>query len=252
MSSGYQTKPEGTAALIQRIRDLERAVTELRSAAGIRNSTISGGQGLTVKDGGQLRLVDPDGTVLLELGALPEQPPRLDGKPQVGWIFRRDNGEMAAFCLTNVVGGVQSWSWTDRGGHGVLADDAFSSFGLASPYVPLVHGPARIADWYSSTSATFEAIVRADFSQQHPTYWATFQCWASTAGTTGEVRVMLDGVQLGSTVPVVNGSVTLTTEGGPATGNTWHGSRVLTIEARRTAGTGNILLSVSGIEGQQS
>lgn len=252
MAGQQRAKPEGMEWVARQLRDLQRQVDQLRSAAGVRNATISGGDGLTVKDGGRLRVIDPDGTVLLELGALPDQPVRGDGKPQVGWIIRRDSGELAGYCLTNVVGGVQSWSWTDRAGHGVLADDAFSSFGLASPYVPLVFGPAQTGDWLATTAGTFTALVRADFSQQHPTYWATFQAWADTSGTTGQVRVMLDGVQIGSTVSISNSVVTLDTQGGAAASNVWHGARVLTVEARRTAGTGQIRLSVSGIEGRQS
>jgi hypothetical protein len=252
MAGGYAHNPDGLEALARRIRDLERRLDAVQSSTPARNTTISGGAGLTIKDGGQFRIIDPDGTVIAEFGALPDRAPRSDGKPQVGWILRRDNGEPAAACLTNVIGGLQAWQWLDRSGNVLLADDALSGVGLAVPFLPMVWGLARYTDWPTTTSATFEDIYRCRIIKQHHNIQYALAHTSSTSGTTGEVRVMLDGTQIGTTIstgfvisfPTI--SVDIDAIGGHLT------SHVLTVQARRTAGAGAIHVSVQGLYGGPS
>lgn len=253
MAGGYSHAPRDIDALIAQMRDMQRQIDTLRGSAAARNTTISGGSGLHITDGGQLRVYDPDGDNIFAVGALDEYPPRPDGKPQVGWVMRRDSGELAAYCLTNVAGLKQTWTWTDMSGHGVLADDAVSEVGLAAPYIPWVGAPAQVATWPESVSAGYEALHRAQVWRQHPRVEISIGCWATTVGTTGDVRFVLDGTTIGPTKPAVNSVIALSSDIASVTGIGSHLTRhTLTVEARRTAGTGAIRVGLFGLWGLQS
>jgi hypothetical protein len=253
MAGGYAHSPKDIEALIAQMRDLQRQINDLRGSAAARNTTISGGSGLRITDGGQIRVYDPDGDNIFSVGALTDYPPRPDGKPQVGWVMRRDSGELAAYCLTTVSGVKQAWVWTDMAGHGVLADDVISEVGLAAPYIPWAGGLAQVDAWPSSTSATYEGLHRAQVWRQHPRVEISVGCWATTPGTTGDVRFVLDGTTIGPVKPAVNGVVSLSSDIASVTGIGSHLTRhTLTIEARRTAGTGAIRVGLFGIWGLQS
>lgn len=253
MAGGYAHSPKDIEALVEQMRDLQRQINTLRGSAAARNTTISGGSGLRITDGGQLRVYDPDGDNIFSVGALTEYAPRPDGKPQVGWVMRRDSGELAAYCLTNVAGTKQAWVWTDTSGNGVLADDAVSEVGLAVPYVPWVGGPAQIDAWPSSVSTIYEAVHRAQVWRQHPRVEISIGCWATTVGTTGDVRFVVDGTAIGPVKSAVNGFVMFSSDIASVTGIGSHLTRhTLTVEARRTAGTGAIRVGLFGLWGLQS
>lgn len=253
MAGGYQHTPQNIDALVAELKRLRRDVDSLRSAAPARNTTVSGGSGFIVKDGGRFQVIDPDGTVIFEAGAFPEFPARLDGKPQVGWVMRRDSGEWAAYCLTNTIGGQQSWNWNDRAQNVVLADDTASGVGLARPYLPLPIWKARTVDWPGTTSATFVDVWRSVVYRQHPRLRWDVAHWADTAGTTGEVRLQIDGTTVGSTLTSTNGTVAFTGEVVDITAIGSHETEhTLTIQARRTAGAGNVRVDAQALWGLQS
>lgn len=252
MAGGYSHSPKDIQALAQELADLRREVAALRSSTPARNTTISGGAGLTVKDGGRFTVVDPGGTVIAEFGALPQLPPRAPGQPQVGWILRRDNGEWAGYCYTNVEGGVQSWNWTDRSRNVVLADDAFSGVGLARPYIPIPVVPNSLNNGQTTSSTSYTDLWRSNFIRQHPNLRVTLTYDTSDAPTTGDVRVTIDGTPVGVVKNATNGPA----ESTQIIDITGIGSHVtahdLTVQARRTAGTGTVRVLVHGLWGIQS
>ena len=252
MAGEFHAKPKGIDALAAELAALRREVNALRSGAPIRNSTISGGAGLAVVDGGLLKVVDSGGTVIAEFGALPGLAPKLDGSPQVGFVFRRDSGEPVAYCYTNVSGGLQSWAWQDRAGNGIVADDAFSGVGLATPYISMPWAHAVYTTWPGTTSSTFVDLWRSDIVQQHPVLDATIGATTDVSGTTGEVRLMVDGVQVDTTLTVGFGIGWNPFFGTFPSGGGWLARRVVTVQARRTAGTGTVRCEPSGLQGIQS
>jgi hypothetical protein len=167
--------------------------------------------------------------------------------------MRRDSGEVAGYCLTNVSGTKQSWNWLDMSGNGVLADDVASEIGLARPYVPMPVALARDADWPGSTSATYEALWRADVIRQHPKIKVSIGYASTMTGTTGDVRVLVDGTAVGTVRSPTFGSPAIAIETVDVTAFGSHCTdHVLTVEARRTAGIGAIRCSVQGVWGVQS
>ncbi len=254
MAGGYAHTPDGVEALAKRIKDLERRLDAIQSSTPARNTTISGGNGLTIKDGGRFTIVDPGGTVIAEFGALPQFPPRAPGQPQVGWILRRDNGEWAGYCLTNVDGGVQSWNWTDRGGNVVLADDAFSGVGLARPYIPIPVWPNSLdaTAAQTTTSATYVDLWRGVFHRQHPKLRVSITHDASVSGTTGNVRVLVDGTAIGGTLTSGFTPLAATNDADITASGSHETEHTLTVQARRTAGTGTVRVLVHGLWGVQS
>ncbi|WP_088320301.1 hypothetical protein [Kineosporia sp. R_H_3] len=253
MAGGYQHTPRDIEALVAQMRDMQRQIDALRGAAAARNTTISGGAGLTVRDGGRFRVIDPDGDTIFDVGAFTEYAPRVDGKPQVGWVLRRDSGELVAYCITNVTGGKQSWNWLDISGNGIMADDAASEVGLARPYIPMPWGAAQDTSWLSTSSATYEDLYRAQVWRQHPRLEVSIGCWATTAGTTGDVRFVLDGTPIGPVKSATNGVILLSSDEMSVTAIGAHLTRhTLTIQARRTAGAGAIRVGMFGAWGIQS
>jgi len=253
MAGGYKHTPQDIDALAAQLRRLQAQLDSLRGSASARNTTVSGGGGFTIKDGGRFRVVDPDGDVLVDAGAFTEYAPRLDGKPQVGWALRRDSGELAAICYTNVSGTKQAWQWFDLSGNVILADDAVSNTGLARPYVPWTFGLARDTDWPGSTSATYQDLWRGEVFRQHPQLKWSIGLTTSTSGTTGDVRVLVDGTQVGTTRAATFSSVLLASETNAITSIGGHEtSHIVTVQARRTAGTGAVQVGVFGLWGVQS
>lgn len=255
MAGGYQHTPSDIEALVKQMRDMQRQIDALRGAASARNTTISGGAGLTIRDGGLFTLEDPDGDKIAQFGALPDEAPRSDGKPQVGWVLRRDSGELVAYCLTNVTGNKQAWQWVDMSHNILLADDAISEVGLAAPYIPLPCGPAQDPEWPSTTSGptTYEDVHRAQIWRQHPRVEISIGYTTTTSGTTGDVRFVLDGTPIGPVKSATFGVVNLSSDIASVTAIGSHLTRhTLTIQARRTAGTGAVRVGVFGIWGLQS
>lgn len=160
-------------------------------------------------------------------------------------MFRPDGSE----SLVVGSGGV---GVKDTAGNIVFSTDATSGQGLARPYIPAAFYPARNGDFLTSTAASFETVWRAKLGKQQPKLYA--ECWAfaDTAGTTGQVQVMVNGVQLDATASVTNSAVTLFTFGPAAVAGAFGVTLNVEIQAQRTAGTGNIQVGAAWVQGMQS
>lgn len=268
------TKYTEDPSLVKIIDDLQRRLRTLETANRLASASITGGGTLSIRDGGGLhledggsitvddggdvnvnagmfRVVDAQGQIIAVIGRLDNWAPKPDGTPQIGMYFGRDSGETAGFCLTNVVGGLQSWGWTDRNGDGVVADDAVSGNALARPYITGAMGRARYTDWPTTTSSTFEDIWVGPWTRVNPNLQVTVGATTLDGSTTGEARVMIDGsTQLGSTVTVGFGYGWNPCYGAVPGGN--HSSHNVTIQARRTSGTGQVAVGFGGMQGYQS
>lgn len=228
----------------------EEAAKILRSAP-LKNSSISEG-GLTIK-GGALRINYPasqGGQNAAYFGDL------IDGTGSyvgTGFLFEApDGGDIASFSYNSVTGG-QTTNLHDSQGNVVIGNDVDSGQGIARPYVPMGgFARARYADWsISSTSATFETLWRGEMIKQHPRMSVATLSSMDTSGSTGEVRVLVDGVQMGSTQTI--GFAQTTSLIGPAAVAGSH-MKLLVVEVQGRVATGTGALRVEPLHclGRQS
>ncbi|MEU0102268.1 hypothetical protein [Streptomyces sp. NPDC006267] len=181
--------------LLDRIRALERQVRELMGSANTTPALnrIMGGE-VVIGDRGRLRVRTSGDEDLLYLGRV--QPDRGENEPQQGFVVRRDDGSLALTVWTASPDTlpVQPVQIFDRRGNVVVADDAIRG-GLARPYIPYpLPGPADTARWESTGSTAWTTLYRGPGIAQHP----RLHCVIAAEGSTGaEVRLLVDGVQLG-------------------------------------------------------
>lgn len=187
---------------------------------------------------------------------------RLPPGPQSMWQAIRDLQRQAAQRASRVLPALRrtdqsialdlsqpTWAWLDRSGQQVLAEDPVSGLGL--PYLPIMFAPARYTDWPATTGGTFEDIWRATISRQQAYAYLAIGATTDASGTTGELQVTLNGQSVGSVIPVAF-TVTATTIGPIALPGPLRGQVEIRVQARRTAGAGNVRCAVLAASGIQS
>lgn len=254
------TIPGPADDIASKYNDLLRRIENLETARPLEAATVGKG-GITIANGGSVRVVAPNGAVIATIGALPASYNRIDGSPQQGVILTREDGTIAMVLAdvsptTNPI--KQAFQIQDRSANIVIADDTNGGVGVARPYVPV----ATFEDISSATvpmtnSAAFADIQWGLASRQHPRVVAQMLVRSDLAGTTGNVRLM-DGLgnQVGPTIAVAANTFVVATIGPVAwTGGTWsftEGFPMMVVQAQRTAGTGNIGAKMLGCWGLQS
>ncbi|KXK63346.1 hypothetical protein AWW66_03265 [Micromonospora rosaria] len=230
--------------IMRRLRDLERDIRAQAAGRRLEASSIGRG-GLALRDGGSMRIIDRDGSVLGRIGDL--------GDGIRGTWIGRANGEPAIGAYGTGVGDDVGFAGLyDRSGQYVVTDDASSGRGLARPYIPIQVGEVT-PPTATTTSSTFESLAEGMASLQHPCL-VVYGLALAGAGTAGEVRVWLDHPgPVGPVTTIPTAAYTFFTIGPfalPSSGE--YGTlRNIQIQARRTAGTGTLgvrVLSVLGLE----
>lgn len=221
-------------------------------AASIRNASISAGGTLSIT-GGAFILEDTAGHKLFYVG--PYGPPNTDGTAQQGWAVERADGTIVlALWDAFPSGGVlnQALTWFDRNGNAVFADDTNSGQGMARPYLSGSFTPARYADWnITSTSGTFETLWQQYISKQQPDLEVGFIASMDTSATTGEVRVLVNGVQLGATTSESFAINTTILGPLPVAGNHMD-TLLIEIQGRRTSAGGALKVQPLYWKGRQT
>lgn len=125
----------------------------------------------------------------------------------------------------------------DRGGKSIVAED-LSGNGAAWPLAPIQFEDLTWANWANNTTSSFVAVQQAVHYKSSPRAYITAQ--AICDGTaTGEVRLMCNGTQIGTTATLANLTMTAVTFGTPATLPGAIGDPLtFTLETRVTAGAG--------------
>lgn len=247
---------EPIADLRRRMEKLEAEVRRMRSSSSfLENATIGRG-GLTVKGEGGVRMVAPDGTVIFAVTCNPNSPDP-DGNPQPSVFIFRNDGTLA-FSLEDpsptVDGYHQILRLWDRAGHEIFAEDATSGQGIANPWIPFPMYLARYTDWPKTTSGTFENIWQGNLSVKNPTLTVGAFHTADASGTTGEIRCQVNGSTFGTTVSVgfvITQSYLCSQVPWPA-GVNINDTVSVTVQARRTGGSGNVMVSPLFSAGSQS
>ena len=250
MAGGYRPKFDGLAWVVTELKKLRRDLDQLSSAGTIRSATISGGSGLTVSKQGTARAVSANGSMAFETGALIYPPPLLSGDPQIGTVIRRSDGGEAFKCYAPTVGGQQSWALMDQNANQVITENATTGFGFTSPRVSHVVANILTASWPSSTAVTFATLWRADITVQQSGIEVMVGGITSTAATTGNIRVTVNGIQVGALVPVTSVVAwTLISGPIPASVQNWQGLTTVNVDVIRTAGAGDVACAVSRLSG---
>lgn len=221
----YNTGPETIA---KQMADYERRLRALEAGGRAGNTSVDSGT-FTIS-GGSFK-VGPVPTVYMgPVGT------------SWGWIFRRDSG-VPVFELQGDAGD-QFWAFRDESDNIIFSDDTVAGSGMARPYLPVPFYPHynTVANYQTTTSATFTGVWLARLKKQQPYVVVVPLVRSSDGSTTGEVQlrdntngIIIDGpnvVTAGSNVLSPLGPATLT-------GN-YMDEVEIEIQMRRTAGAGTI------------
>lgn len=232
-----QNSPRDDRHLQRRIADLERRLAKLETSPRAGNTSVTHGK-FTIRDG------DVD---LLRVGYLGVSGAGNDVR---GVSMRRPSGEYM-FATWNGAGddSTDFWSFYDKAGNQIASDDAVSGQGLARPYIGgPAFAPADRSLWPTVTSSSYTPQWYAEYYKQHPKLLVTV--WTQTdAGTSGDVRVSANGASTSQAVPGGDNSARPLTFAVPGDHMTY---MQITVELRRTAGTGFMGCWVMGAYGVQS
>jgi hypothetical protein len=243
--------PNTPTDLIDRIRALERKVDDLSGRLNIRPAlnTIVGGS-VTIKEGGTLLVEDHDGTDVLSIGRVT---PDVDGQPQMATVVRRMDGSLAFAVWTSATTGVQPVRIYDKGSNIIFADDTASAGGgLAIPWLPYnVPQPIQRAGWGTTASTSYTAVLRTVSPIMQPRmYVQVVQGAASGSTATGQLRVMVNGVQMVEGTDGDNIDGTFDVPNFVYAGTPLHWT--VEVQAKVTGGTGTMAVSVRSCYGRQS
>lgn len=220
--------------LIDQVIALRKEVAEIRKRVGIGNATISGGT-FTVRQDGAIQMVDAAGSLILYFG------PDSEGRQIIR--IRRDGGRDVLYTHT-VSNGEQYWALTDRTNAIAVSDDTVSGRGLARPWIPVSFERVRFADMPRVTNASFETVWEANFNRSHP-FVELYTVDGCDTGTNGAGQVVITDPATGTSA--VEDSWT----NGPGLGRHYRGPYPLpgdvyagpvrvSVQYRRTSGTGNV------------
>lgn len=217
----------------------ERAVAKYARSGALRNASISGGNGLTIRDGGRFSVRYPQdlgGGMAVYVGDIVAD----DGVTYqgTGLLVEDASGKDVATFRTSAATGGSVVILRDRDERTVVNTDSLFG-GLSRPYVSQPLYANRYQDMtVSSVSGTFETVFGGGFYKNHAGLSVTIRATMDTAGTTGELRVLVNGQQLG---PVATLGFSVNTYGFfgnvPGEIDDWI---AVEVQARRTSATGAV------------
>lgn len=243
----------------RRLRKLETA-PRLSAASvgegGLRfydggSATFENGGGITIKDGaawrvegtgrgefasgGSLLFRDHQGREYAYVGGMSTN--------GFGMFLTRINGSQALLFVDDDPENetVQRIRLQDLNGLPLVSEDPGGGGLLSWPLVPFTTYCDDYTKWGAVTDAAFKSIAGARQYKHSPRLQVQVRHTTDAGDTTGEIRVMVNGAQMGATQPV--GFVINTTSFGPATipaSVEWGQVVEVVVEARRTAGTGAV------------
>lgn len=235
--------PGGPSDLSRRVRALERELNELR--AGRRGGATSIGEGgLSIVDGGRLLMQTPDGQRMVDIGAMASKYNHLDGSPQQGILLRREDGTLLFACFADpdsVNGETQAWTFYDRSGTAIFAEDTNSGSGIARPWLALFPPNANDTATWPKTTATAFTSIATSYNRRWQPRMRVFVHTAVIGTATGEVRLSIEGTPWGAAVSAGNNLDVLDVIPG---GLDLSAQFKLEVEARRLTGTGSIAAQV--------
>lgn len=238
------------AEFLAQVRRIAREeVAAAYRSAPLRNASISEGGTFTVK-GGQLRVLYPDslgGEVGVYFGDLLSA---ITGAyVGTGLLVQDADGTDIATFRSDVASGQPLVVLRDGAENAVLYTDTSAGEGFGRPWFPGVFYPSRNTDWPSVSSATFETVYRAKLSKQNAKLLVRVWGANDTAGATGEIRVMVNNVQLGATASTASGVIAEKLFFDVVAG-AFGSSLIVEIQARLASGAGVVQVGQSELTGR--
>lgn len=224
---------------IDQTRDLQRQIDELRAAVGLASATISKG-GLNLINNAFLSMRDGSGNLVLYIGP--------DGSGNQIFQLWRPGGQAIMATQKDVTSGRYFTAIHDYLGNQIFADDVQTG-GLARPYLEFPMVPAQTGNWQATSSASFVDLWIGQPDFQHPKLDWTIG--VTDSGASGQVRVTVDGVQVGSTFNYTAGTPTFFSAR-VAHGVSMLASHVVAVQALKTSGAGTIAVAPYHMRGVQS
>lgn len=230
MAQGYKPQPkDGFEKLVKRIAELERRLDALTTAASNRNASISDGGDLTVRDtnGNQVVLAGHDSSG--NRGFALTSPPT-GGHPT--------GVDMLDFAVTPA--GLTTLQLVDPSGLAAFAIDSLGNgSGIRWPWIQTSFAPMITSLWPGNTSASFVTVAQLGSNAFSQKFWADCRVICDGGATAGQVRMLINNVQVGSTGTV--GTTASEVQFGPATmpaGTNTQDYTFIELQARVTAGAG--------------
>lgn len=224
-------------------RMIEDAVAKLARSGMLRNASISGGA-LVVKNGGQLRVEYPaelGGAVGVYFGDLSHS----GGYLGTGLIVEQPDGTNIMQVHTDDATGGTTAALRDGEGKVAFSTQTGGS-GIDHPYFGHSFFPSRYANWtVQTTSPTFETLFTSFGYRQHSGVFAWTCASMDTAGTTGEVQVLVNGTPIDDPASIGFALSTNYHGTGPVDGDT-STFMVLEIQGRVTSGAGALRVGGGG------
>ncbi|WP_263165386.1 hypothetical protein [Streptomyces sp. SCSIO ZS0520] len=199
--------PGGTTDLSRRVQALEKEVRELRAARRLETATVGKG-GLRVVDGGRFAMDTPSGVRMVDIGALTGSAyNHSDGTLQQGMRLSREDGSLmfAAFSYPPTGFEFQAWTWYDRSGNTIFAEDTNSGQGLARPVLPVQLQPAYGGGWDQwprNTTTTMADLWAGRIYRQQPRIVVVVRASMDVSGATGYLELRLNNTPQGTPTPV--------------------------------------------------
>jgi hypothetical protein len=240
------------------LQNLRRQIEALRSERRAAATTISDGDlrlsngASLVVDGGDVVLLDEDGSILFRLG------PQEHGDR--GFTLYREDGTVAVTAAKEDPTLPQALRILDASGNPLLTEWPFGN-GAHRPRMPHPIHPAKApAGWdewgphTSTTSATFERLWSGGTYKLNPLWGPRLYVWCSDATTAGEVKCVRKDT--GTTYNLfLGGTAALTVAAGTTSPTLWSPAGCVlqggidaridyAIEARVTAGAGSVNVAV--------
>lgn len=246
--------PETGPSLAREIRYHKRQLRRLGTASPFTRSgaTVTGegttevdgnlsiaGQGrISLGTGGSIELDDKQGRVVMYAGGFTTN--------GFGLTLTRLNGVNALVFADNDPNNetTQRISLLDSSGYSLFTEDT-SGTGAAWPLAPIVFAGMSWPTWDNNTTATFATVSSGVTYKSSPRFVIGVQ-HICDAATTGEVRLMVNGTQLGATAAVAASAINSATFGTPAAlpGNIGD-SVTINVQTRVTSGTGKCYARVA-------
>lgn len=244
----------------RKFRELERAVEGMRSERRAGATTVGGGN--WVIDGGDVLMLDTDGSVIFRLGT--------QTHGDRGVTVSREDGTVVLTTAKQFSNDtVQRWSLRDTAANTIVSETTFGD-GLERPHlsIPLQPvGPAGTAapplgpygPEVAVTSGTFVDAFRWQGSRQNRWYRPIFNVRFSDTTTAAEVRVVngAGAVLAGFLQPTWTAAIAAGSTADAAVpppyglglSDAFLATQVVRAQARRTAGAGIVHVSVRESQG---
>ena len=236
--SGWGGLTEALRLIRARIAALETRNPLQHASIGLGGLRVYGGGRLDFDSGGSIRMRDNAGRDFMYSGGFATN--------GFGFTLTRLNGVQALVFADDDPDNeaVQRIRLMDRNGKALVSEDSGGS-GLSWPLVPIPFNGADWRQWHGNDTATFTEVRGATLYKPAPRFYLTVNHVGDSADTTGELRLLVNGVQQGATVPVGALAIGQTDFQTPAVLPGAVGDLVtLAVQARRTAGTGFIRAEV--------